>query len=500
MSEYDWLEKRIEKSVDDLELWVENPRLDPEKSHITLSDFALDLCSEARGKNSFKKLIDSIASNGYIPADPIVVWKNSGDNQYYVAEGNRRILALKLLRSPQKAPPSIRQDILIQSKKIDENSIKKIRVAISPSYEACEWYINQRHSSSSSQQSWSTLQQYRWILKLYDRSMGDIGKVSEITRLRIPKLNNILKIIKIIDLALNEHVYQHLSSSEKEYVSSHTIPITIFERWFSYSEVKESWGFYFKEENIVITSNIESFLNAYIKWLKLLINENKNNELIIDTRTITSRLGEILKKLPKVNFNPNNERQEQIKKELLSPRPPQTNNSEKYSKPKEDESTKRPKRRPPIHTGLRRNKLIVEALNLETNNLKLSCLFLEFKKLPLNKYENCAAASLRVFFDLSINEYIIIENFISDIENKYNLPLFKISLKKKLKYINKNKLKIKTPEYEVIEKLLNQENNHSLNTLNNYIYNNNKIDICFLNGFWDFLFPLLSKILKIEEK
>ena len=87
MGKYDWLEKRILRSVDYLKLWTENPRLDPEGNHVTLSDFAVDLLSQTGEKESFLKLINSIASNGYIPADPIVVWKNNDNNHYYVAEG-----------------------------------------------------------------------------------------------------------------------------------------------------------------------------------------------------------------------------------------------------------------------------------------------------------------------------------------------------------------------------------------------------------------------------
>lgn len=40
-----------------------------------------------------------------------IEWKNEDNQKYYVAEGNRRLVALKLLRMPQKAPKSIRSFI-----------------------------------------------------------------------------------------------------------------------------------------------------------------------------------------------------------------------------------------------------------------------------------------------------------------------------------------------------------------------------------------------------
>ena len=76
-----------------------------------------------------------------------------------------------------------------------------------------------------------------------------------------------------------------------------------------------------------------------------------------------------------------------------------------------------------------------------------------------------------------------------------------IPLKHRLEYLKQNKLTSRTPAYKVVEKLLNHTNDHSLDTLNNYIHGSDthKTDKRFLNGFWDFLFPLLDTILDIEE-
>ncbi len=108
MSEYDWLEKKSLRSVDQLRLWPQNLVSDPEEKHSSLSDYITDLMNDSGEKDDFFKLISSIALNGYIPADPVVVWQDGENDRYYVAEGNRRVLALKLLRNPNKAPKSIR--------------------------------------------------------------------------------------------------------------------------------------------------------------------------------------------------------------------------------------------------------------------------------------------------------------------------------------------------------------------------------------------------------
>jgi len=133
MSKYDWLEKRTLRSVDQLRLWPNNPRLDPEENHVNLADYVSDLISDTGERDSFIKLINSIASDGYIPGDPIVVWKNTSNDKYYVAEGNRRVLAIKLLRNPEKAPKSIRSFIRKNSDLISRDVIEKIKVCVAPS-------------------------------------------------------------------------------------------------------------------------------------------------------------------------------------------------------------------------------------------------------------------------------------------------------------------------------------------------------------------------------
>jgi hypothetical protein len=112
---YNWLNKKTPRSVDQLRLWDGNPRLNPEENHIQISDFAEDLTFDDSDKKQFFKLIKSIVEDGFIPADPVIVWKNVENEKYYVAEGNRRVLALKLLREPHKAPRSIRAFIRAQS-------------------------------------------------------------------------------------------------------------------------------------------------------------------------------------------------------------------------------------------------------------------------------------------------------------------------------------------------------------------------------------------------
>lgn len=84
---FNWLEKKTPRSIEQLRLWNENPRLNPEERHISLADFTEDLIDDENEKKHFFELLKSIAEE-YIPADPIIVWKDENSHKFYVAEGN----------------------------------------------------------------------------------------------------------------------------------------------------------------------------------------------------------------------------------------------------------------------------------------------------------------------------------------------------------------------------------------------------------------------------
>ena len=229
MDIYDWLSKRTPRSVDELRPWPENPRLNPEETHVTTSDYVEDIISEKADRENFCDLVKSIAERGFIPADPIVVWQNPDNKKFYVAEGNRRILALKILRDPDKAPRSIRAIVRKYSALIDLASIKKVQVSVAPSFDSAEWYINQRNNTSSLQRPWSRVQQQRWIASLYEKYEGNIDQILSITNLDKSEIEGYIRILKLKDFINIPEIKNELSPNEYARANSYKFPITILD-------------------------------------------------------------------------------------------------------------------------------------------------------------------------------------------------------------------------------------------------------------------------------
>ena len=54
---------------------------------------------------------------------------------------------------------------------------------------------------------------------------------------------------------------------------------------------------------------------------------------------------------------------------------------------------------------------------------------------------------------------------------------------------------------KIIGRLLNESNEYSLDVLNGYQHSKKTcyLDKKFINGFWDFMFPLFQELLEIKE-
>lgn len=498
---YDWLIKKTPRSVDQLKLWPENPRLNPEETHLTLKEYAEDLTFDNAEKNDFFALVNSIVADGFVPADPVVVWKNEKNNKYYVAEGNRRVIALKLLREPKKSPKSIRSFIRKASSQIDTTTIEKIPVNVAPSFEDAEWYINQRNSSSTLQRRWSRVQQQRWIVTLYQKHEGDLERILSVTKLSKSELEGIIRTLKIKDFVKLEIVRDKLTDEEFELADSYRFPITILERFFSFADVKEKWGLEYDGLDVNIISNEDSFYNAFTELIKRIVNKEDDK---INTRLKKEDLEEVLSSLPTVIFDSDEVDEVDVDEGDTSGDDEPTTESDTNGDTSDGGNGDEPEPEPTpdainhLKGNPDRTKMVLTIYSLNTDSYRLLGLFNEFKRISLG-YKNTVSSSLRVFVDLAVFKFIETEGIEDELKRYYRDDLRNIPLKKRLEYIKTNKLTGKPQN--IVGRLLDPTSQYSLDVLNGFIHSQDShyLNRQFLNGFWDFLFPLFQELLDIRE-
>lgn len=485
VDKYKWLNTKSLRSIDQLRLWDENPRLNPDGRHISIADYVDDLIADKSDKDNFYALLKSIATE-FIPADPIVVWQDKSNLKYYVAEGNRRVLALKLLRAPEKAPKSIRS--YVRNLSTSWTPIEKIMVNIAPSFEDAEWYINQRNSMSTFQSRWSRLQQQKWIISLYRKYGEDYDVLTTKTSLSKGEIESFIRNLHLLDLARTPEVKGNLTEDEYIEATSHRFPITILERFFSSSKVKESWGIEYDGTSVKL-NNRTGFLIAFSEWIKNVV--SKRPAVVIDTRTVTSNLKGILNALPTVDLTEDSDQSVIGNQDMPIPQEEESKNEKPASSPKQIEKN-----------NPARKNLIPGCYSLETDEQRLNSIFLELKKLPVSRYPNAAAAMMRIFLDLAVLDYIQTESLEEECKKKYKAVMRDIPLKSRVTFLAETKGIKGTSVATILTRLTNESNEFSLDVLNGYQHSKSTWSIGqeFMNNFWDSLFPLFQKLLVIKEK
>lgn len=196
---------------------------EPELHELSLSQLVLDpknprLPKAVRGKESsiidyiaresaIDDLVESIARNGYFSSEPIIVYpttpssKHTSSSTYYVAEGNRRITALKLLHEPSLYPR--RKKIAAISAKA-KHKPTAIPAIIYKDRTATLALLGYRHITGIKQ--WDPLAKARYIEELLEEfgtgtdTDADYNTVAEMVGSRIHYVRRFLDTLTAYDL------------------------------------------------------------------------------------------------------------------------------------------------------------------------------------------------------------------------------------------------------------------------------------------------------------
>lgn len=133
-----WPTKRL--SVASLHLDAKNPRLGRETSARAPREIIQYLFDHDKAL----EVAQSIAYRGYFPNEPLLVIEENG--RYVVVEGNRRLAALKALREPGLLEGPLERQVERLARRIsDLQAIAKVPVTIAPSRRATDRQIAGRH-------------------------------------------------------------------------------------------------------------------------------------------------------------------------------------------------------------------------------------------------------------------------------------------------------------------------------------------------------------------
>lgn len=395
-----WEQKRL--GIETLHLDLKNPRFPSVESEKDAIEQMLNRIPE-----KLLRLARDIANNGLNPTTlPAVFSSEDGNN--IVKDGNRRITAIKILRTP-----SLVKDPTMK-RKFEKASVKKkdrfsyIDCIVFDSEEEADAWVEVNHNDSGDgvgQEKWGTLMKYR-----DSRNHGKSVPVLE---------------------------FYEMATKDTD-IDENDFPITTFERIVKSKAFRDRTGWELKDgqcDLIIPTENFE-------KALKEIARDVSSKEF--NSRTMNSA-----KDIENYLINKGNYFETKEKSSFSV--------QASYTKPKKGK-TKR---------GVRRstNTVIPPEIDWEIGNARIKDIFNELKTISVNQHPNTVSILLRVFVDLTVKKYEV-DNHLpvkNDLASRINQILDELRTKGRI--TEDQKMSVKTA-------IKNSGNTIGLITeLNQYVHN-----------------------------
>lgn len=365
--------------VSDLLLDRENPRL-PEQT----SQLGTILAMVSVQKEKLAVLAEDIVARGINTSELLIVMPAGEEQiQYVVLEGNRRLAALKLLATPELltdatpnvAPEALKRRFRELSKKFQAAPIVSLSCAVNRTREEADPWIKLRHTGENKGAG---------IVRWRGREVA--AYTARLSGRKAPHL-------QVLDF-----VTQSGRLSEGAVAQLDRISITNLERLINTPYVKDKLGIEVEGDQVVTKFSDEEVLKGLVRLVED-IALNKIN--VSDIRTAPQRRDYINRfakqDLPDIS-TPTSSVPRRLQDELVGM---------PSDSPETTESSERKKSNPASTT---RATLIPKACVLTIDVLRIKNIFRELKRLNVEKFPNAAAVLLRVFLELSIDEFINCNN------------------------------------------------------------------------------------------
>lgn len=148
---------------------VQNLKFDPENPRFAGSDLlnlsSVEIVNQMIDSEQIIDLINSIGTQGYFLGEPLLVFADSGTNQFFVAEGNRRLAALKLINKEVIASSPSINDLINELPQRPE----EVPCIIFDSRDSVLHYLGYRHITGI--KAWGSLEKAIYLQQLFEKNL-----------------------------------------------------------------------------------------------------------------------------------------------------------------------------------------------------------------------------------------------------------------------------------------------------------------------------------------
>lgn len=436
--------------VANLDLDIKNPRL----GGVAASFSPKEIVQYLFHHDKALEVADSIANRGYFPNEPLLAIRDG--SRYTVIEGNRRLAALMALRDPVLLDgTSHRSAVERLSGKLTSDELKSVPVTVAPNRKATDKQVAGRHIGTPVR-AWQAENRARFVLEKLNEGYSKEELLTELG-FSASDVQSARETRAIVELARSID----LPADVKEKIDNpRTRAISTLERLFESTVGREIMHVARDEENGYRIMTSQSEFVPFFQKLVTLVANNK-----ISTRTLNS--GTDIQKYFDKQWKPEN----------LPAKKSGSFVAADLTRPNSLKAVASPPQPAPRQQQLFRT-VLPRSLKIIYGAPRLRIIRDELVGLDRNKKPNAGAVLLRVFFELSMIDYLLRSGRMASLEKKltaagvrwkYDHPEMKHLLQEIVAVAKDN---LKAMEARKVEKALtgNKATPHVLNDLHAFVH------------------------------
>lgn len=455
-----------------------NPRLPEADESLTQRELLQYLIEH----DNVYELARDFSQKGYFPTESLIAIEH--DNKKIVVEGNRRLAALKLLINPDSAPTKVlKKKFRTLSSKTNIALLKKVKVIFAPDRTAAAPIIMQKHTGSQIKK-WSPIMQGNFFKQLLDGGIS-INKISKEYLISLGDLKAFLQSHTMYSIAC--HI--DLTPEVREFVlDSRDFPVSTLDRFTSHPKIQHLLGFAFNSKNQFkgkITR--PEFEKGYSKLLTDVATKR------VDSRThnTSEQIAEYARDFDSTH-KPNHKKKGSFTLKSITGSTDAGIIIPAIKKPS------------PAKTPSQGKSIIPSTFKCRVEDTRINLVFRELKKLNVLTQPNSTGVMLRVLLDMSVGYHLERVGLMDALLMKHRTGKsmkkkdWYPSLKQMLGYLISDEVEINLNPMTIkaVNKLLNDTNLFSTDTLDFYVHNRKYIPTeDQLRSFWVSLEEIFQLVL-----
>lgn len=359
--------------------------LDPLNPRLPIADKNLsqaELLEELVIHDDVYSIAKSIAENGYYPVESLIGIQENGKK--FILEGNRRLAAIKLLISPSAAPERYQKRFKDLSDNIDLETIRSVKMLVSPSRNAAAPIINSRHTQEQTKR-WEPIQKAKFYQQQINRGTT-VEQLSNEYAMSEAKVRDFLRSYTMYNIAC--HLDLPPDVQEKVH-DPRAFPSTTLDRLYENLEVQKFLGIRF-DNNKELIGKVKpaEFKKGYTKIVVDVAKGNVHSRIVNKTEDVKKYLSGFGDMKPRLR------RKGSFTAAYFIGG---TGPSKKKRSKKPAQKTKTPKQ----PAGL-----IPRHIKCTVQNQRIIDIFHEMKKLKVIQFPNAVAIMFRSLLEMSAHYYL----------------------------------------------------------------------------------------------